>query len=172
MSTFVLRPWQQVVVDHVEEHENYVDTEQMQTLSEYERAKASRIQAAFPRGSGHTTLAAYLAAKYPSALIYTDTEHYKELSVTAACLSKDLSLKLNFDNCNAMSAFHVYHDLMVTSKSSWETRGLGRLKLKFGQKVDEPRVSIVDNATLISETHPEIVDWVFQVSTGPVVLLG
>ncbi|NJL70117.1 MAG: hypothetical protein HC888_00280 [Candidatus Competibacteraceae bacterium] len=171
--------WQQVLVDFVEKHEDLVGQEEFQIMGEYGRNKETSIRISLPTGSGHTSAAAYLACNYPSLLIFTDIEHYKSLASAAKKFrDKNCSKAVNeFDfhpETVCLSFYHVYHDMLAISKSASQSHALNKLRNRvFSQPKDTAaRCVVVDNATNVTELHPEILDWIYNIAEGPVVLLG
>ena len=72
----ILRPWQKVVVDFIDKHEEFVETEDLQSLSDYDINHASCVTMSLPKYSGHTTMTAYIAANYPTVVIYKNMKHW------------------------------------------------------------------------------------------------
>jgi pantothenate kinase len=176
---FTPLPWQQVIVDQVNQHEDLAGSERFQSMSDYERSRATRIQIALPVGSGHSTLSAYLAHCFESVVVYFDIDHYRELSMFYQDISNSelpwqpqaegLGQTINF-----VSVFQIYHDIMSATRVTGVTAdNLNRTKSKFAPtSTGRNRVVIIDRANKVAETHPEIIDWIFQISNGPVVMLG
>ena len=176
MQDFKPFPWQQVVVNEINENEDKIGSESMQSLPIYERNKRSRIHVSFPRGSGHTALASYLSYCYPSTVIFFDLNHYRELEfyykdITGQTFppdSNDKTSKIKF-----ISVYEIYHDMTTSNRGSVSLSGLDKDKSKFScTSSGDKRVVIIDHVTTLLEIHPEIVDWVFQVADGPIVMLG
>jgi len=175
-SKFELYPWQKVVIDFAGQyHTDLLSSDFMDSLSDYERSKESSIKVSLPRGAGHTLLAAYLATHSPCVLIYESTNHYKELESYANSFTEHFvenqsnigTLGFHKDT-HVVSSFELYHDMLMADDVSIES-----LKEKFGKhQIGRSKLTIVDQAEALRDRHPEVVDWLFHLSTGPVVLLG
>lgn len=168
MSNFKLRNWQKAVVEFVDAHDEMYNSESMTSVSQYARNRDCSIRVCFPRQSGHTTLAAYLATVNSAVLVYSDLNHYKTLRHFARDVEGDSGL---FDETvDCLSVFHIYHDILVQSRSNVQSEALNNLKMKFSLR--DNRMVVIDEATNIFEAHPEILDWIYNIANGPIVILG
>lgn len=170
MDNFKLHSWQQVVIDHIESFDDLSGSEELISLSDYDRNRVMSLMISMPDKSGHTTLASFIAFKFPSVIIYTDVNHYKEIEVAARAFTDG---KVLFDpQTSWISIYEIFHDMITVNKSKYQSDALIRLKERFGIDNNFGKVVAIDKGADIAVRHPEIVDWVYQVSAGPVVLLG
>ncbi len=170
MSEFHLYAWQESVLEAVERHEEISGRESMQLLDNYQRNKEISISVKFPKGSGHTTFASYLAFTFPSVLVYSDQDHLKELELSLRDFNCSDDQRPKFQShVNCISFFQIHHHLITNNPRRGNVQDMYNLSNKFQ---DQTRIVVVDMALRIQECHPEIIDWLFQISTGSVILLG
>jgi len=155
-----LKPWQKLVIDYIEKHEDFVNSGELLSLSNYEKNLNSRVQMGLPKGEGQTFLAAYLACIYPSALIYKDMAHWKDIKNSYKMNDNDIH-----KDTLLISAFEIDHCIL---SSMGKNSRLNEIK----EKVANKKVVVIDNATEIMETFPRLIEWLFTVSNGIVILLG
>tara|TARA_Y100000310_G_scaffold285124_1_gene308351 strand:+ start:1197 stop:1736 length:540 start_codon:yes stop_codon:yes gene_type:complete len=161
-----LTPWQQLVVEEVGKHEEFVDSESAQLSSDYALNKASMIQVSLRAGSGHTFLAAHFAKHFNCTIVYFDVEHYKEMEALADVRGTEDNFH---ENTYFVSIYELRHDIILSSKSDWIGEKLNDSRKKFKEK----SVVVVDRATEVREKFPEIIDFICQVAQGAaIVLLG
>lgn len=162
-----LHAWQNIVKECIDNHVEYINEQGMQQISLYERNKRTTIRVKLPNSPGHTTLAAFLAVMYDSVLIYSDIDHFKDLEATAVYSGLFDETDKGLNNVSkCISVYHLSHDLY-----SHKTEDLEKLKMKFDSHSDF-KVTIVDDATSLLEKQPNLVDWLYNVSPGPIVLLN
>lgn len=151
-SEVKLRGWQQDIIDEIESHENKRDSEQYQGLPEYVVNKELSISVAFPRKSGHSFLASYIASRYKSALVYGKTDHYKTLLNT---------FQLNSES-SVISHYEIYYTMMKNDNGSTEL-------IKISEMLKSKSVIVIDNAQSVGH---EVKDFILASAIGPVVMLG
>lgn len=172
MNDFVLRPWQKVIVDYLEDYPELANSELLLSFSDYDRNRALAVQVAMPSGMGHTTLAAYIAVKFPTVLVYRSLDDYKEIEQIASTFESS-PMGFNFNmHTKCISTAEIFYDMVTVSKSQYQSDALEKLRVKFGNNDIEYKVTLVDQGLSVLTKDTEIVDWLFQVSTGPVVFLG
>lgn len=148
-----LYPWQQTVVDKINEHDSLRESEQYQGMPDYTINKALGVSIALPKGSGHTLLSNYIAAKIPSIVVYGNMNHYKEIC--------KYPLHPDSETISCYEIFYALYkpDVMSPSKEFLELR----------QRFNNKKVIVIDNA---QSTHNEIKEFLFGVAHGPLVCLG
>jgi hypothetical protein len=156
-----LKPWQQIVIDEIDKHEEFINSDAFLSLSDYNKNRLSRVHISLPKGSGHTFIAAYIACKYPTAFIYKDMEHWKEICKH----SKVDENQLNKNSC-VISAYEISHDIFCQTPGNYSSLN------DISKKVADKQVVVIDNATEIIDMFPRVIEWLFTVSTGVIVLLG
>lgn len=162
----VLRPWQQIVIDQIDNYPLLADTESMQSMSDYERSRLSMIQVSLRLGSGHTFLTAHIAKTYPSTVIFFDWEHSREIEILGDIRDSDAQFH---PGTILVSAFEIRHDIMLSNKAEWSNVHLDKLKLKFQNK----QVVVIDRATEALQRFPEVIDFAYQVTqNSAIILLG
>jgi hypothetical protein len=126
-----LRDWQKSVIAAIDSQDEFRDSEQYQGLSEYAVNKSLGVTAVFPRYSGHTYLANYIAHKYPTLLIYTNMDHFRKLT----------QLFPLHEGTETVSVYEMFYAVYKPTKHQPSPEFL-ELKKKFSGK----KVVVVDNA--------------------------
>ncbi len=171
-----LRTWQLAVVAAIDLHDDFIGSEDNQSLSDYEINRLSSISVKFPKGSGNTWLTAYIAKNYDSSIVYIDHDHWKEIEVKVVEMSSEKDRQAYFPfmykegeqerdfpySFNAISMYEIFYG---TTQGAINEYDLESLKRKLGSS----KVVVVDRA---SELSGPVVDFLFAVSKGIVVLLG
>jgi len=161
-----LHPWQQLVVDEVKKHDEFLDSEAAQGLNDFTLNKSGMIQVSMRAGAGHTCLAAHFAKNFNATIVYFDVEHYKEMEGLADARGTDEG----FGDSMFVSIFELRHDILLSSKSAWISDKLDHLRKKFAETRD---AIVIDRATEVREKFPEVIDFICQVTRGvSIVLLG
>jgi hypothetical protein len=162
MNDTTLRDWQQSIISLINKHEDFVNTEEMLNMSDFDRNRESRIHVSLPRGQGHTFLAAYMACLYPTLFIYKDMPHWKEICKNGKIKEDNLNPKTSL-----ISAYEISHDIFASYDKS---NHLQELKKKF----DDKKVILIDNATEITESFPRVIEWIMTITNpdSAIVLLG
>lgn len=157
-----LNSWQKSIIDLIEKHEDFVNTEEMLNLSDFDRNRASRIHVSLPKGEGHTFLAAYIACVYPTMFIYKDMVHWKEVCKNGKITEDNLNPRTSL-----VSAYEISHDIFASYDKS---NHLNELKKRLVDK----KVVLIDNATEIFENFPRVIEWIMTVTNpeSSIVLLG
>ena len=169
VDEYKLRPWQQVVVDQINKHEELADSERMQILSEVERNKLTSIQVSFPVNSGHSSLASWIATNMQHvALIYFDTSDYVFAEREAEDYGWLPDGKKLDDSVVCVSVFQIYHDLSTAGRSVASAIAIDKTK----DKINGCNIVVVDGATRLFEMHPEVIEWLYLVCNGVLVFLG
>jgi hypothetical protein len=159
-----LREWQKVIVDCINSHEEFISEQSFQSLSDYEINKLSEIKGKFPRDYGHTTLAAYITANYPSLFIYANNEHLTEIQT----IQSAFGLTMHKDT-EVLSIFELLYTLSHTASVRAKYYvNLDSIKNKFNNK----KVVVIDKATLMPGGIEEIENIILTISKGCVVFLG
>jgi len=171
-NNFGLLDWQRSVIKVIDDYDELSGSEQMQELNHYDRAKSCAIRVCFPRRSGHTTLAVYLAKHYNASIIYTDTEHYREID-SQLIDNKYIELEKPFKDANKyksdmVSVYHIWHDIIRSRTDYKSAEGLNSLKNILSNK----KVIVIDMASLITERYTEVLDWLYNITNGIIVMLG
>lgn len=154
LATFELDGWMEAVINAIEAHPEKRDSEQYQGLAEYTVNKSLGVTIRFPRNSGHTLLANYIAAKYPTLLIYGNMDHYRKVTG-------------NFPlhpGTETVSMYEVHYAAYKQSNIQ-PTPEFQELKKKFAEK----KVVVVDNAGSVPQ---DLHDLIYHNSVGIVILLG
>lgn len=149
-----LHGWQQNIVDAIEKHEEARESEQYQGLADYSINRSLGVVVAYPRGSGHTYLCNYLAAKYPSVLIYRNMEDFKTLS-------SRFQLHAGTDT---MSMYEIYYALHKP-----DLRQPSPEYLALRKRFDNKKLIILDAAMSAPE---DVKNFLYQVAQGIVLFLG
>lgn len=149
-----LSGWQQNIVDAIETHDESRDSEQYQGLSDYSVNRSLGVVVAYPRQSGHTFLANYIAAKYPSVLIYRKMEDFKHMTAR-------FQLHAGTDTLSMFEIYYALHkpDLMQPTPEFME----------LSKRFDGKRVIILDNGMSAPE---DVKNFLYQVAQGIVIILG
>ena len=160
---FELRPWQQVVLDFIEEHDELVNSEDLLSLSDYSRNDLTKIRIQLPRGAGQTTLAAYIADHYESAVLYRDMKHCEDIK-------RKYFLWRQYDGDTARKDFgaeflSVYELNYVATYPNVPMSNREELRNAIKGK----KVVVVDNASFIL---PGVEDFLLSNATGVVIFLG
>jgi len=171
-NKFELSTWQKSVVQFIDNYDEMSGSQQMQELNPYDRAKSCSIRVCFPRYSGHTTLAVYLAANYDASIIYLDTDHYREID-SQMPLDKNnyQELKRPFNEskkADMTSVYRIWHDIIRSRTDYKSAEGLELLKNTLSNK----KIIVIDQASYIVERYPEILDWLYNITNGIIVMLG
>lgn len=151
INSVKLHDWQKAVITEIDLHEKHRDMDQYQDIHEYVVNKELSISIAFPKNSGHTFLSNYVAAKYPSLLVYGKTPHYK-------------SLIANFDlneKTQVISHYEMYY-VLQDGQPSMEHNDIKKM-------FEDKKVVIVDNAQSV---HHIVKDFILASSRGIVLFLG
>jgi len=160
-----LYPWQELVIEEIGSYEDFVGSQTMQTLSDFNQNRCSMVQVSLRQGSGHTFLTTHIAKEYESTVVYVDVKHYNEMEVLGDIRGGE---KFN-NNTQFVSVYELRHDIMLSSKSEWINENLSKLKAKFENK----KVIVVDRAMEAKEKFPEVIDFICQVSqNSAIILLG
>jgi hypothetical protein len=147
-----LTGWQKDVVAIIDSHATLRESQEYQAMPDYVINKELSLSVAFPRQSGHTTFANYLASKYASIVVYRDIKHY-------LALSQPLQLHQNTD---MLSMFEISY---VLTESVQPSLNVEDLKQRFHGK----KVVVVDGG----ESLPARVrSFLLEVATCQVVFLG
>jgi hypothetical protein len=154
LSEVKLHPWQKSVIDAIEGHEDLRESEQYQGVSDYAINSNLGIVLSMPKGSGHTFLCNYIAAKYPTMLVYSKMKHYVELA-------QRFSLHQDTDT---ISLFEIYYAL---HKPGLQVPSVEYMDIK--RRFEGKRVCVVDNGLSLSD---ELKTFLYNVSQGIVILLG
>lgn len=149
-----LEGWQEDVIKTIETHDAERENEQWQGVPDYVVNKGTGVTIAFPKGYGHTFLANYIASKYPTLLVYTSMDHYRELSK---------SFPFHQDT-QTVSMHEIFYAVYKPSKAQ-PTPEFFAIRKKFEGK----KVIVVDNALSVSD---EIKDLIYNNSPCIVVMLG
>lgn len=165
INSLTLKPWQQVILDLIQRHDDLVGREDLQSLSDYDKNRFSRIQMGLPMGSGHTTFACWLAINYPSILLHTSTKNLLETLEIGATNIDDL-LK---SGSEPVSIFEFTHYVFSAGgRNVSDAAAFSRLKTKLHEK----RLIVVDNATDLMLQFKPAFDTIFNIARGPIILLG
>jgi len=153
-SNVTLLGWQQEVIDAIEKHESIRESEPYQGLPEYTVNKHLSVYVRFPRGSGHTFLANFIAHKYPCVVVYGKMSHYRQLT--------------DFFPLHAatetVSQYEIFYAIFKPSNIQ-PSPDFMEVRQKFVGK----KVVIVDNASSLSQ---DLQDFIYNNSEGIVVFLG
>ena len=146
--------WQKDIINCIENHAEIRDSEQYQGLADYSVNRALGIVVAYPRGSGHTFLANYIASIYPTALIYNKMSDY--ISVT-----KTFPLHPATDTISTFEIYYALHkpDLRMPTPDYLDLRS------RFQQK----QVVVVDKGLAV---HDDVKNFLYDVAQGMVIILG
>lgn len=149
-----LQGWQKNIIDAIENHEDARESEQYQGLADYSVNRSLGIVAAYPRGSGHTFLANYIASVYPTALIYNKMGDYIDVT-------KTFPLHPDTDTISTFEIYYALHkpDLRLPNPDYLDLRN------RFQQK----RVVVVDKGLAV---HDDIKHFLYDVAQGIVIILG
>jgi len=159
MKTFEPREWQKVVITGIDQYEDYACTEDMISISEYEKNKASAIAVSYPRGFGHTSLATYIGSKYPSLILVFGFEHYED---SLKKRMEEFGLRLHEDS-HIMSVYEVIYALLSVAPDGIMP-DIEKIKDKF-----RDRVIVVDEAVKLPN---RVKDFIYAISTKAIILLG
>jgi hypothetical protein len=154
IETVALHGWQQNIIDCIEKHDELRDSEQYQGLSDYSVNRSLGIVAAFPRGSGHTFLANYIASVYPSVLLYNKMGDYIDVT-------KTFPLHNNTDTISTFEIYYALHkpDLRTPSPEYLDIRA------RFQQK----KVVVVDKGLSLPD---DVKHFLYDAAQGIVIFLG
>tara|TARA_Y100000034_G_scaffold136027_1_gene210348 strand:+ start:6078 stop:6551 length:474 start_codon:yes stop_codon:yes gene_type:complete len=155
-----LRPWQVCVIEFLDGHEDFVETQDIVSLDDFTKNRLSRIQVALPKGAGHTTLAWHIAKNYPTFLVYRDLDHLKEIAGG--------SLDDLHEGTEAVSIYQIHHAIFSQRANTGDSSGLEVIKAKMVGK----KAVVVDEATSLFETESAVLDYLYTTSRGALVLLG
>jgi hypothetical protein len=146
--------WQKDVIAHIEEHEDRRDSEAFQGMPDFTLNKALGITIAFPRGTGHTFLANYIASQYPTLLVYSKMDHYKEVTghFPLNPLTETISLYEIFFSMYSNNNQHASTDLVDVRK-----------------KFDDKKVVVIDKGLSVSD---DVKNFIYNSARGIVVILG
>ena len=150
-----LQPWQTVFRDLIDSHEDLVAGEEYQSLSDYDINRLTCISMCLPKGSGHTTMTAYIAANYPAAVLYVNMEHWKEI-----CSKSQIRMDVE-----PVSIYELHYAMLMGNDPRSSLSLIEELK----KKIQEKKVIVIDRA---SELLPGLKDWILTVARGVVVFLG
>ena len=158
-----LYPWQQLIIDEIGFYEDFVGSQTMQALSDFNQNRCSMIQMSLRQGSGHTFLTTHIAKKYAATVVYFDVKHYNEMEILG-----DIRGGEDFgDQTQFVSVYELRHDIMLSSKSEWINENLNKLKSKF----ENQKVIVVDRAIEAKERFPEVIDFICQVAQNTAIIL-
>lgn len=146
--------WQEDIISSIEAHGEKKDSEQFQGVPEFTLNRALGVSVAYPRGSGHTFLANYIAGKYPSLLVYTTMDHYR-------AVTKAFPLHKGTETISIYEIFYA----MFKPSTHQPSQELAELQKKFENK----SVVVVDNGMQVSE---DIRNFIYNCARGIVVVLG
>lgn len=171
-NKFSLSDWQKSVIKVIDNFDDFSGSQQMQELNQYDRSKACSIRVCFPRRSGHTTLAVYLATHYDASVIYVDTEHYREIDCQLPFDKNEyVDLKKpsrSTSKADMVSVYHIWHDIVRSRTDYKSAEGLELLKNTLSNK----KIIVIDKASHIVEKYPEVLDWLYNITNGIIVMLG
>ena len=149
-----LTGWQADVVDAVERHEEIRDGERFQGIPDYQANRQLAIQVVFPKGSGHTYLANYLASEFKAILVYGNAEHLNDLTERFA---------LNPET-QTISTFEMFYALFKPDINQ-PCPELIELNNKFKTRT----LIVVDNYLRVPQ---HVRDYILNTAQGPIVFLG
>jgi len=167
-QNFKLSSWQDAVLQAVRNYDEISGSEVMQQLSEYDRNRECAVRAKWPKGAGHTTLAAYLSVHFDAALIYFDARHLWELNGCIGDALEQGGLSSNGCHTEIISVYHLYHDISKSNNDHSAYLGQERSH----QIIASKSLVVVDRATEVLESNPLVSEWLFGVAQGQIVLLG
>jgi hypothetical protein len=169
MSEIKLKKWQESVVDWLQEYDDYINTEEMQSLQQYDLNCNSSLSIKMPKGYGHTFLTAYLSdvvphfLKHDSAVVYFDTDHLKEIEKYKKDVEENLDLLETKNNTIYISVYELYYAINENMHSQNVSK-IANLKSKINGNI-----IIVDR----SSSLPMVVkDFILTVASNAVVFLG
>ena len=149
-----LRPWQSYVCDAIAGHEELIEQDELQGLSDFNLNVKTSIRIKLPSQSGHTWLTSYLAHKYPSVVVVKDIEHYSR--VNNSFTKHPETVFLTFAE--------IYYAIFAPSKFS-PSQEHAQLK----EKISARKLILVDEA---GQMPIDVLDFIFSTAKGKVVLLG
>lgn len=149
-----LLPWQQSVVQQIEKHPEIRDSEAYQGVPEFKINRDLGITVSLPRGSGHSYLANYLAARYPSMLLYHKMDDYKQVTQY-------------FDLHPASETVSVYEIFWALYKPS--SHQPSPELADIGKRLKAAHVIVIDNSLSVSE---DVKNFVYDTASGIIVMLG
>ena len=154
IKTVKLRSWQQAVYDEIEKHMEMRESEVYAGCSDYQINRDLSIITAFPKGSGHSFLANYIAATMPSILVYKDLNHYTQAT-------GNFPVHTQTDALSIFEIFYALHkpDVRVPNPEYMEIR----------QRMQSKRVTVVDNFMSLPQG---IKDFLYESSSGIIIMLG
>jgi len=161
-----LKPWQKIVYDLVEQHEELVNGESMISLNTFEVNQQSRISVALPRAMGHSTLAAYIALHMPTALIYRNLADLNNILDTCNATTDDLKKS----GTETISWYELTYYISLATPTTSAERDVEFQAIK--KKIENKKAVVVDNGAKVQRNLPQLVDFFLVISKGAVVLLG
>jgi hypothetical protein len=153
-----LETWQQAVVETIDNHARLIDGEEYQSMSDYDINMATHTRIKMPGKAGHTTLAAYLGARYSARIVYTSYDHLLEIQ------GKIENAPFEANDSAFISVYEIFYAIVTRNDGKKTLTDVDKLKKKF-----DAQVVVIDRA---SEVPASIIDFVFTVTTGQVILLG
>ena len=154
IKTVELYPWQKDVIGFIDKHETERDSEKYAGLSDYVVNRELQISVVLPRGAGHTFLSNYIAAKYPSILIYNKLEHYSGLIG---------NFEIN-SGTEVISSFEIYYAMHKPSNHQ-PSQEISEIT----KKIQSKKIIIVDNSLSVPT---DVKDYLLGATRGAIVFLG
>jgi hypothetical protein len=154
LDSVTLSGWQDDIVKMVDEHESVRDDDRYQGVPELAVNKEISITVILPRGSGHTFLANYLAASYPSVLVYGNRANLIEIT-------EHFELHPESEIISMYEIFYALYkpDIHLPSQEMVE------MNKRFATK----KLIVVDNALRVPQP---VKDYIYGLARGPIVFLG
>jgi hypothetical protein len=75
-----LTGWQKDIITEIDGHYALRESQEYQGCPDYLINKATSVTVSFPKKSGHTLFANFLANKYKALVVYGNLNHYLELT--------------------------------------------------------------------------------------------
>lgn len=148
-------PWQKIVFDFVTKHDEFLSSETYQSMSDYDQNRFAAIQLKYPRGSGHTTLAALLCGKFDCAVVYSDLVHWQEIE---DAFPDDIT------DTYAISMYTIYYALVAANDRNAPSEMLSSIRDNIAKK----KVVVVDHASMLPAG---VKDFLFMTARGKIVFL-
>jgi hypothetical protein len=161
-----LKPWQKLVFDMIGKHDDLTNGESMMSLSTYDVNKATQISVTLPYQSGHSTLVCYTALKYPSMIIYKNLNDLDNILDTCDATVDDLKKA----GSETMSWYELLYYVNMGPQSDSQERDVEFQNIK--KRIENKKVVLVDHGSKVQRNFSQLIDFLFVISKGAVVLLG
>jgi hypothetical protein len=146
-----------VVISAIDQYEDYAGSEEMLSVSDYVKNRDCAVSVSYPKGFGHTSLAAYIASTYPTAVVLFAFDHYEEFTKKL----EEFDLKLN-KKSNVLSIYEISYSLNPIPSDGVEV-DIEKIKSCIRDKV-----LVVDHG---SKVPIRIKDFFFAIANRAIIFL-